>query len=980
MLQTPPWFLEIALSRAGSPAAILHLVELPAAAHADLACIGAAFKRLTDLKAQHEVAASIADATVATGPQQQTVDLRLYDQQVKECARNISMFAQTAGIPDLKLQVQQQQEQDPGLADAPHMLQQSLQQHSSAQATASAAANILLATSQLQHRDTRLCSSCMQLFHTAAAAATPEAAAAVVSAMAAAGRKLPNIYRDQGLQTLQEVLRACTSKLLAAPLALVAAQQESKKPRQRHQAAAGEIVHAFFSSGNPADVLLAQNVLQLHAVLGVQLAQQQLPTLLAAAADEAALAAMQDKHAVAALVGSLSAIVEMTQVSAGLSAAQRGTVQEPAEVAAAAIEQQQLLQELLMYGLLPRIASATAKQIATSLEAVAELAVGPANATAAGTAPVLELSMARDYARALFADLLASADTADGAAGSGGSSEAGDFLLGWKGEHVARVAVAAMRLDVACPAFFAAVEADLLIDAVKNSLENSAASAVPVNQQQQQQRRKSRVQSVQLQHLVTVCCAAAALHCRVEGLLAHSLDTVHALLVSQAVAAVSLVDKQHQQHERKQGKPATQQKQKQQVDITQVMLLAWCVAEMDAPQLQQQAEQLIAALADNTPLPVAGNMVGRQSSSGDAAVTAATAASRVSATRVPNDLLFGTAGLAARIFQLHVWLADRQVQAAQLRQRQQHWLDDELSTATADAGDHSSTVAGVSVPAAEVEFGLGLGLSDILSQQQLQRAGQQWLQMQITAASPGTGQQLVIGDWRLAAVAEALQQLPGVEGLSAVTATADGWVRLDLEASIRGVPVAILLLNDSDEEFVMGGVRHGARHLVPQQQQQQQPGAIPTTANGNRHSRKLSRRQQQDVPAASAAAAGQPAGDAANSSSSTVALATTTCRPLSTYELLQESLAYEHVGDVMFRARALAARGYWVVVVSWQEWCSLGGDQCAELAYLQDKLWLLLQDPQEAEGQERVSTGVPVAAAAAMMGQQGRDADADDEE
>ena len=43
----------------------------------------------------------------------------------------------------------------------------------------------------------------------------------------------------------------------------------------------------------------------------------------------------------------------------------------------------------------------------------------------------------------------------------------------------------------------------------------------------------------------------------------------------------------------------------------------------------------------------------------------------------------------------------------------------------------------------------------------------------------------------------------------------------------------------------------------------------------------------------------------------------------------------------MFRARALAARGSAVVVVSWQQWQELQGSQQLQARLLEDKLWLL---------------------------------------
>jgi hypothetical protein len=94
----------------------------------------------------------------------------------------------------------------------------------------------------------------------------------------------------------------------------------------------------------------------------------------------------------------------------------------------------------------------------------------------------------------------------------------------------------------------------------------------------------------------------------------------------------------------------------------------------------------------------------------------------------------------------------------------------------------------------------------------------------------------------------------------------------------------------------------------------------------------------------------------------------------------------------MFRARALAARGYWVVVVSWQQWLLLDGFLDAEVNYLQSKLWLLKDGGVNlgvnlagnagvslggkagvsfggslSSGDAGVSSGMPVAAAAASL-------------
>lgn len=941
-LQAPCWLLEAAISRASSTIAILDLLQTPAAANADLACIAAAFKRLVDLRVQHVAAAA---GSAASG----VSDLKLWDQQVTECARKLSAFTQSAGIPNMQQSTAllHQQGQDAADQEQGSITQQQQQPWCpTTAAVASAAAMVLWATAQLQHRDMRLCSSCLQLFHTTAESATTDAAAAVINAMAAAGRKLPVVYKDQGMQCLQEVLQICTAKLLAAPLALQAElmpqQQDGtrRKARKRDKEQGlqqqGELPHAHFCSGSVGDVLLAQNILQLHAVVGLQLPQQQLHILLATAADDATLAALSDRAAAAALVAVLAAVAELSQLPASQQVgAQQNTWSQPTgQSSTATAYEQQLLEELLMHGLLPRIASATPKQIATSLEALAELAIGRSATTAGGTFLAVELAVARDYARAVFDALVAPSDLASGdaPANESCSSAAEDFLLGWKGEHAASVAVAALRLGVACPKFFAAVASDLLIDAVVADV--SATFAGTAEHQKQQQRKRSRVLNVQLEHLVTLCCSAAALQCRTQQLLAYAVQTAQTALTATANSCPS-----NQQSKQTAG---TKRQLQQQLDPVQAMQLAWCTAVMDVPELQLQAKQLVTAAAEA--LAATAVPAGHKANSATTSVGAAAAA------RIPDQLLSGVTGLAARMFQLHIWLADRQVQAAQLLQQQQQWLDGDLPTATA-ADDHHSHVAGATVPAADAEFGLALGLSDVLTPKQLLKAGQQWLQMQVAAAAAGVGQQLVVGDWRLAAVAQVVQELPGIDRLSAVTATADGWVRLDLEARVRGVPVAVLLLNDSDEEYILGGGGYVARHLMQDQQVQLGSAAVQGVSRGQNA---MNMRPQN-----------QPQAKATNTSSGLR-------RPLSSHQLLQECLAYEQVGDVMFRARALAARGYWVAVISWQVWSSLQGVRDAELAYLQEKLWLLQQSGEDSDapdlsGQQNVAVGMPVAAAMSMQ-------------
>ncbi len=95
----------------------------------------------------------------------------------------------------------------------------------------------------------------------------------------------------------------------------------------------------------------------------------------------------------------------------------------------------------------------------------------------------------------------------------------------------------------------------------------------------------------------------------------------------------------------------------------------------------------------------------------------------------------------------------------------------------------------------------------------------------------------------------------------------------------------------------------------------------------------------------------------------------------------------QQVCDVLFRARALAARGSAVVVVSWQQWQELQGSQQLQARLLEGKLWLLRRQqelvlagsgadgskqqqgrPQRGGGGVSLSPGIPVAAAVAAAG------------
>jgi hypothetical protein len=908
LLQVPGWLFEAAIRRTASLPALLQLLESPtAAAAADLACIAAALRRIVDLQQQsqqqqqqqHPAGAVSGQKGKMTEQQQQQAkvdgDSKATEMQVRQCCQLISALA--AHLPA----VQQQQ-----------------QGHGATQAAD--AASIVWATAQLQHKDSQLSSSCLQLFAAAARSASAADAAAVVTAMAAAGRALPKVFSGCSKELMQQVLQQCTARLLGSPTHQVTDSSSSSVAKRRDRttsqqlSSTSDVPNTFQKGSNPSSessglqpgssesLLLGQRLLQLHSVLQLPPGPAHLQQLLAAAADEEALAAMKDNAATAALVASLAAVAELSQLPPNSSSTRTGLTSATAaaprqwsqqkkgrnDKAAADStygvwgpqqQMQQLLQQLLLDGLLPRLGRATAKQVATSLEAVAQLA--GEQAVQSVLLLSVELPLARDFARGLFTELLAptaaaAADTpAAAAAGSddpdmrsqwnqspaaaGAAADAASFLSGWKGEHVAAVAAAALQLGVAHPAFFEAVASDILLAAAAVQPATAVAEGLS-DQQQQQQRRRSRLEKVTLQHLVEICCCAPALHCRVEQLLAYTTN-----LAAQQLAASAARQQQQQRCKR--------QQQQQQLAAEDLLLLAWCAAEMDVPQLLQPAVELVTA-----------GMASMQAAAG------------------PNCLQQQQHScVAGRLFQLHVWMSDRQ-------QEQQ------LSSATAGAGAAASvTPIGSDSSRNEVIPSAGTGLADVLSTEQLQHAHTAWLQLQ--TAAPG-----VVS--RLGAVADGLQQLPGLESLQMQSVTSDGSLVVDLEARVQGIPVAVLLLDDADE------------------QQQQQDAKLPSNRT-----------------------------PAAPSSSRTGSR-------------LQDSLCSLHTGDLMFRARALAARGYWVVVVSWQQWLLLDGFLDAEVDYLQSKLWLLEDGGVNlgenagvnasvnsggslSSGDAGVSSGMPVAAAAA---------------
>jgi hypothetical protein len=940
VLQVPGWLFQAAISRTASVPALLQLLESPAAAAAaDLACIVAALRHLLDLQQQQQQpvgslqvqssGSSKAPKQQQQQQQQQQVeaagDPKAVEKQVRQCCQLVSALA--AQLPAVKQQQQKQQQQ------------QQQQQEDSSCRQAADAATIVWATAQLQHKDSQLSGSCLQLFAAAAGAgaASQADAAAVVTAMVAAGRALPKVFSGCSRELLQQVLQQCTAKLLGdAPQAVASEQQvhsrNSSSGKRRKRTTSQQLSSNASSPTNqqsnlnpeplglqPADpesLLLAQRLLQLHAVLQVPPGPVHLQQLLAAAADEEALAAMKDNAATAALVASLAAVAELSRLRPTAEQTAAAAVKHPQQKKRMATKEsefgvwgpqqqvQQLLQQLLLDGLLPRLSRATAKQVATTLEAAAELA--DEQAVQSVLLLWLECPLARDFARGVFKELLtpqmAAADAPPAAAAAvsddpdmrsqwnqspaaaGAAADATSFLNGWKGEHVAAVAVAALQLGVAHPPFLEAVAADILLAAPAASTAPAAVQAAGDGaspEQQQQQRRRSRLEKVTPQHLVQICCCAAALNCRVDQLLEHTVS----LAAKELKASAAQVQQQTQRKQGQQKGPLQQQ-----LGAIELLLLAWCVAEVDVPQLLQPAAELAAA--------------------GVAALQAAAG---------PSCLQQHRSGVAARLFQLHVWLSDRQMQLEQEQQLPAAGSTSALPAQPASPTTSATAAASISSSSsgeAVASMSEPIGLAGVLAADQLQQACSAWQQLQ--TAAPGV-------DRRLAAVAGALQQLPGLELMQQQSTSSDGWLVIDVEARVQGIPVAVLLLDDSDEPL--------------EQQEQQQQGS------------------QAQLP-----------GLHSTSSSSS-----------SSASRLQDCLRASNTGDLMFRARALAARGYWVVVVSWQQWLLLDGFLDAEVNYLQSKLWLLEGggggnfgvntganfSGSLSSGDAGVSSGMPVTAAAA---------------
>jgi len=806
---------------------------------------------------------------------------------------------------------------------------------------AESAAAIMWSTAQLQHRHAALAAASLQVFVKGLDTASAPAAAAVLVAMSEAGRAVSNIYSCDH-STLHTVVTTCTSKVLQSLAVPVAADGSPAlapaAPAQLDdvagQAAEGPQHASTLAGLNPA--VLAQRLLQLHLAVGLQPSAEHTFQLLSLVASESNLNRLRDNAAAAAVVASLSVVAELSQLpgwqgirssssssqdagadpdgrsrqdsrrgrgSKGATASTKQQLQFPW---AWQCQQQQLVEELwqqlLLGAFLPRISSASAKQVASALEAVVQLSgQGGSRARSAAVAPdALDIGLAKDVARAVL-DVVApqtfsSADTAAAAAagwrassahaaavdlglerqwqldnhagpihhsnshpagsasstasaaeGKGMSSTApsswefdasADFLSAWrpgewKGEHLATLAAAIAQLEVSRPAFFAAVEAVLL--------GSQQAAAAHLQGAAQQQQGCSRVASVQLQHVVEICCAAAALHCRVEQLLTYA---VHSAV--------------QQLQEPLEGSTATYKapaKHKAKVDALKpelLLLLSWAVAVTDVPQLAQQAQQLAAA-----------------------AINALKAQHAHADWELPD-------ALAARVMQLHVWL-----------------LDSHASSAGSMNGSDSRRLA---------------GLSGVLSPQELQAAAAAWISLQQQSSSPTSCMESV-----RTSLGRLLHQTVQTSG---TVTTADGLVLPDVMVVARGVPVAVLLLGDVEE----GAALQDGDLAAAAAAESLAADWVPTAAQQG------SRQPQQGKHSSSTGSS----------------------------QRVQAVVSRQHLGDVMFRAKALAHRGFWVEVISSRQWLLLEGHLDAQEEFLRERLWPLVAQAQLAASDAAAAEGSPL--------------------
>jgi hypothetical protein len=808
-------------------------------------------------------------------------------------------------------------------------------------ATASAAATVMWATSQLSYRDKPLAAVCLKTFHAYLQDATAADAAAAVAALSAPGRAVNSIYSCEST-TLQEVVAECTDKLLVQQLLqpLLAGRADNEAAAAAAAAAAAGEVHtgedAAVAAAAPAEapslaaaaaagvagqspVVVAQQLLQLHAAVALQPSSEQTYLLLSVVSEESSLAQLRPNTAVAAMAASLAAVAELAELpdwqgfsSSSSSGGGRRQQQQQLQFPWAWQSQQQqqlqeLWQQLLLECLLPRFTSATPKQLVTVLQALVVFAgrdgqqqqqqqqrrqpaatYSPSDGLQPAAA--LDIGLAKDFARCVL-DVIApqhlpAATVAAAGDGSVSSSSSSGFLAGWrpgewKGEHLAALATAAVQLDVPFASFFAAAEAQLMQQQQQQN-PSAASGGDKLQQQQQQQQRSSLVANVQLQHVISMCCAAAALDCRVERLLSYAVTE-------------ALQQQQQQQQQELAGKQQTSTRKSKQhapaLHSELLLLLSWAVAVMDVPQLAHQAAELAAtAVLQLKQHQTAAAPRAQQDARGTAAAAAAT---------LPD-------ALAARLLQLNIWLADKQPSTGTV-------------SSSSSSGDHQQQQHQLLLAAGE-----------------LQAATAAWISLQQSSNS------------YTPAVAAALSHL--THSQPQLHVAHQGGLVADVYSVINGIPVAVLVLDDAEEwpGVVQGGDAAAAAESLaegwaPPWQQQQR-------SRQQHEQQQHSQKQGQGQPSTQLvgpSSSQQGRGAAVSSSRSS----NSTCSS-GLCELLLAALSKQRLGDVMWRAKALANRGYWCEVVSSRDWALLEGHLDAQVDYLRDRLWPLLPQQQEEQGYE----------------------------